>query len=66
MIFEAAEPQVLTAMATVPNMSMTKYTADGKRDTVIDHRGLTTYKWGSCCGKLVRVDNPDESFVEHE
>jgi len=45
---------------------VTKYSVDGKPDTVIDHRGMTTYHWGSCCGQLVRVDNPDGSFMEYE
>lgn len=44
----------------------TKYTADSKRDTVIDHRGMTTYEWGDCCSQLVRIDNPDNTFIEYE
>jgi len=44
----------------------TRYTIDSKRDSVIDYRGVTTYEWGDCCGQLVRVDNPDGTFMEYE
>src|SRR5690554_1896977 len=27
---------------------------------------MTTYQWGDCCGQLVRVDNPDGSYMEYE
>ncbi|MBD3242648.1 MAG: hypothetical protein GF331_18805, partial [Chitinivibrionales bacterium] len=44
----------------------THYTLAGNRDTVIDHRGMTTYEYGECCGQLERVNNPDGTFLSYE
>jgi RHS repeat-associated protein len=44
----------------------TRYTEDGKPDTVIDNRGMTTYEYGLCCSQLRRVNNPDGTFIEYD
>jgi RHS repeat-associated protein len=43
----------------------TRYTDDGKPDTIVDHRGMTTYEYGSCCSQLLKVTNPDNTFIEY-
>lgn len=45
---------------------ITKYTKDGKRDTVIDYRGKTVNHYDSLTGLLVRVENPDSTWLEYE
>ena len=42
----------------------TKYTADSKRDTVIDHRGITDYDYNAD-GRLEVVTNPDNTFIQY-
>lgn len=44
---------------------ISKYTADGKRDTVIDYRGSTVNSYDSIRGMLTRVDNPDGTWLEY-
>ena len=42
----------------------TKYTTDSKRDTVIDHRGITDYDYNTD-GRLEVVTNPDNTFIQY-
>jgi len=42
----------------------TKYTADSKRDTVIDHRGIADYDYNTD-GRLEVVTNPDNTFIQY-
>jgi RHS repeat-associated protein len=42
----------------------TKYTADSKKDSLIDHRGITDYNYNSV-GRLEIVTNPDNTFIEY-
>jgi RHS repeat-associated protein len=41
----------------------TRYTDDGKPDTVVDHRGMTVYTYENC-GRQASVVNPDSTFIE--
>ena len=43
----------------------TVYTPDSKRDSVIDYRGVTVYEYGECCSQLMKVINPDGTFLEY-
>jgi RHS repeat-associated protein len=43
----------------------TVYTPDSKRDSVIDYRGVTLYEYGECCSQLMKVTNPDGTFLEY-
>jgi RHS repeat-associated protein len=43
----------------------TRYTADGKPDSVIDSRGVTTYAWDDR-GRQALVTNPDGTFIESQ
>jgi RHS repeat-associated protein len=42
------------------------YTPDSKRDSVIDYRGVTVYEYGECCSQLMKVTNPDNTFLEYD
>jgi RHS repeat-associated protein len=41
---------------------LTKYTIDGKPDTIVDYRGMTTYKY-DIRGRQASVTNPDGAFI---
>jgi len=64
--YDSRNREVLRRFTNSGHTVRTVYTVDSKRDSVIDHRGITTYLWGDCCGQLVRVDNPDGTYLQYE
>lgn len=44
----------------------TEYTASGKAKSDFSHLGLTEYEYGPCCSQLMKVKNPDGTFIEYE
>ena len=61
--FDSRNREVFRRFTNSGHTVATHYTPGGNPDTIVDYRGMTTYEYGACCGQLVRVNNPDGTWL---
>jgi len=62
-LFDARNRESLRRYTNSGHTVETRYTDDGRPDSVIDNRGVTTYAWDDH-GRQALVTNPDGTFIE--
>ncbi|MBD3320849.1 MAG: hypothetical protein GF350_07125, partial [Chitinivibrionales bacterium] len=60
--FDSRNRETMRRYTNSGHIVETRYTADGKPDTVIDHRGMTVYTYDNR-GRQASVTNPDGSYI---
>jgi YD repeat-containing protein len=60
--YDKRNRETLRRFTNSGHVIQTKYTVDGKPDTIVDYRGMTTFKYDSR-GRQASVVNPDGSFI---